>query len=489
MRLTEGARLDWAYAAHLDEARHPLAQHYDVVLFEPQFWPQGAGLPDDMPAIRLERRGEDELILTGEPGGESLILMRSSLSASLMESIFRYYAARHQARAGRPEPAGQAFQTLEQPGDGLVILTPEGVIRYVDERAERLFGRPASQLVGTMLGFPVTTGAFSTLDLISGDQPVSVEMRVADTEWEGEPALAAALRDITVYVRDARALAQAKQFAEAVLNALTAHIAVLDSDGVIVAVNRAWETFAIANGATALERVGVGANYFSICQAAQAAGDTYAGAALDGMQAVLAGRAEVFEMEYPCHAPHEQRWFMLRVTRLAEPAPPGLVVAHVDVTQHRRDAMLDAESELNAQRLLDQGEELRTLEALAAAAAPAPLGTPPSLRETMPEHFHEMALRCMFLLDRAVERRLRRDSLPISDDLRALAEYLGALKAGPRDVIDIYLGALRERTRDLSNRKAQIYAEEGRLLVLELMGYLAAFYRAYLPPVMRATVP
>lgn len=484
MRLAEGAALDWTYAARLEEAAQPLTSYYDVILFEPQAWPQRGELPAQLPTIRLGRRGEDELILTAEPAGESVILVRSSLSAALLENLLQYYVAQRAARLTGHDTVGQALRAAELTGDGVMILTPQGVIQQVNAHAERLFGRPADQLMGAEIGFPVMTETFSTLDLVRDEQPVTVEMRVTQVEWEGQPALLAVLHDITQHARDARASARAQQFAEAVLNALTAHIAVLDSSGVIVAVNRAWEEFAVASGATSLERVGAGANYFDICQAAADAGDVYAQRALAGMQAVLAGQVESFELEYPCDAPDTRRWFMMRATRLAESAPPGLVIAHVDVTQARRDAIAQAELEGGMLDLEEQRAELLTLEALAASTTTSSASA--SLRETMPEHFHDLALRCMFLLDRAVERRLRRDTLPISDDLRALAEFLGSLKAGPRDVIDIYLGALRERTRDLSSQKAQIYAEEGRLLVLELMGYLAAFYRAYLPPVMRA---
>lgn len=485
MRLAEGAALDWTHAARLEEAAQPLADHYDVMLFEPQAWPQGRGLPAQLPAIRLERRGEDELVLTAEPSGDSVILVRSSLSAALLENLLQYYAAQRAPHPVSWDAAGQALRAAELAGDGVVILTPQGVIRQVNAQAERLFGRPAGRLIGMELGFPVVAGAFSTLDLVRGEQPIAVEMRVTQVGWEGQPALLAVLRDVTLHVQDARASAQAQQFAESVLNALTSHIAVLDNDGVIVAVNRAWEDFAAANGAVSLEHVGVGSNYFDVCQAAADAGDPYAQRALEGMRAALAGQIAFFELEYPCDAPDVQRWFMMRVTRLAEPAPPGLVVAHVDITQPRRAAITQAELEGGAMSLEEQRAELLTLEALAASTAPASTAPAP-LRETMPEHFQELALRCMFLLDRAVERRLRQETLPISDDLRALAEFLGSLKAGPRDVIDIYLGALRERTRDLSSQKSQVYAEEGRLLVLELMGYLAAFYRFYLPPVMRA---
>src|SRR5258706_609267 len=57
-------------------------------------------------------------------------------------------------------------------------------------------------------------------------------------------------------------------------------------------------------------------------------------------QAVLEGLLPEFKLEYPCHSPTEQRWFLLRVTPLpgapgAGGAPGGAVVAHLDITEHK----------------------------------------------------------------------------------------------------------------------------------------------------------
>ena len=50
------------------------------------------------------------------------------------------------------------------------------------------------------------------------------------------------------------------------LNALPAHIAVIDRTGLIVLVNRAWTEFALANGGDPAKGVAVGANYLDVCR-------------------------------------------------------------------------------------------------------------------------------------------------------------------------------------------------------------------------------
>ena len=49
-----------------------------------------------------------------------------------------------------------------------------------------------------------------------------------------------------------------------VLDSLTAHIAVLDAEGSILAVNEGWRRFALENGGDA-DRCCVGANYLRTC--------------------------------------------------------------------------------------------------------------------------------------------------------------------------------------------------------------------------------
>jgi hypothetical protein len=51
--------------------------------------------------------------------------------------------------------------------------------------------------------------------------------------------------------------------------------------------------------------------------------------------------------------------------------------------------------------------------------------------------------------------------------------------AGPRDLVDMHGLALKIKTREVTPQKMGAYVEEGRFLILELMGYLAAFYRNY----------
>jgi PAS domain S-box-containing protein len=123
-------------------------------------------------------------------------------------------------------------------------------------------------------------------------------------------------------------------FASSILDALTAHIAVLDENGTIVAVNKAWRDFAAANPPVT-GNVCQGSDYLAVCNAAEGEDRLQALAFSEGIREVMEGRQKVFTLEYPCHSPAEKRWFAGRVTRFAGPESVRIVVAHENITDRK----------------------------------------------------------------------------------------------------------------------------------------------------------
>jgi DNA-binding response OmpR family regulator len=100
-----------------------------------------------------------------------------------------------------------------------------------------------------------------------------------------------------------------------------------------------------------------------------------------------------------------------------------------------------------------------------------------SLRESHSEVFEDLIRQYEGLLDRALETQSYKIDAPPSDKVQDLSERLGFLRAGPRDLIEIHTIALRNKVKETNMTKMLAYAEEGRLLLLESMGYLVAYYR------------
>lgn len=167
------------------------------------------------------------------------------------------------------------------------------------------------------------------------------------------------------------------------LNAISAQIAVVDSQGMVRAVNDAWTRFARMNGAPPGENF-IGYNYLEICSNATGEGAEQAIQVGEGLSKVLSGEQKEFELEYPCHAPGERRWFVLRITAI--PGDKGAVITHINVTSQKlmqrmmqgmnRDLeerfsrrTLELENESSVRRLMEEEARSREeqLEALVSA--------------------------------------------------------------------------------------------------------------------------
>jgi len=152
------------------------------------------------------------------------------------------------------------------------------------------------------------------------------------------------------------ALRDSERFAYATVDALEAHIAILDETGTILAVNHAWHTFASCNAvvtATMLE----GANYLAVCDRATGLHAVEAGVVAAGLRELSTGHRKYFTLEYSCHAPNEPRWFMLRATRFAGDGPIRIVVAHENITARKLAEMERITAERNLEQTVQEMEE------------------------------------------------------------------------------------------------------------------------------------
>jgi len=128
-----------------------------------------------------------------------------------------------------------------------------------------------------------------------------------------------------------------------------------------------------------------------------------------------------------------------------------------------------------------QNREIQSLEQISGSPSMVTAGTygMKPLIESSPEIFNELVQYYGNLLDQALKQQNYRVDYDFSEKLNILADQLGLLRVGPRDVVQIHTMALKEKNRDAPYKKTQAYIEEGRLMVLELMGNIVSFYRNY----------
>ncbi|MBW2437121.1 MAG: LuxR C-terminal-related transcriptional regulator [Desulfobacterales bacterium] len=155
-----------------------------------------------------------------------------------------------------------------------------------------------------------------------------------------------------------------ESLANIILDALSAHIAILDEKGVILKTNRAWQNFADVNRlqhpaeATPM-------NYLSVCDLAKGDHSKEAKTVAEGIRSVIKGEVNEFLLDYPCHSPNQKRWFYMRVTRIPGPGPMRAVVSHENITALKlaEEALKahEKELELKTQHLEETNTALKVL--------------------------------------------------------------------------------------------------------------------------------
>jgi PAS domain S-box-containing protein len=224
---------------------------------------------------------------------------------------------------------------------------------------------------------------------VEGRTPFKAEVRFrrADGEWRWIGSHAAPRfspggaflghvglsSDITERRQAERAIHDAQRFAQSTIDALSSHVCVLDETGTIIAVNQAWRNFAESNAKTdfgdagtapcdgpgsSLDAVSEGANYLAVCDSAAGAYSTGAAEAAAGIRAVLEGKRTQYSTEYPCHAPGEQRWFIIRVTRFLINRIPRILVEHINITERKLGEQALRSSEEKFRQLAENVREV-----------------------------------------------------------------------------------------------------------------------------------
>ncbi len=143
--------------------------------------------------------------------------------------------------------------------------------------------------------------------------------------------------------------------ARSAFDALSAHIAVLDRNGVILATNRAWQKHAVKGGLPDNYDYR-GMNYLSVCDATQGEESLDAGRVAAGIRAVIDRELDEFLYDYPCHRPDSQHWFYMRAIRIEGADPVRVVISHEEIT-----ALKLAEQELRANQV-DLNQQKQSLE-------------------------------------------------------------------------------------------------------------------------------
>jgi DNA-binding CsgD family transcriptional regulator len=151
--------------------------------------------------------------------------------------------------------------------------------------------------------------------------------------------------------RKVESLSFSDELARTVLNSLSAHIAILDENGVILETNKSWHMYAVESGMPEnCDHKGV--NYLEICDGTTGSEADDAGNVAEGIRAVIRGDLEEFLYDYPCHSADGPHWYYMRTIRMAGPGPVRVVVSHEEITALKlaEEALKKSQEELFEQK-------------------------------------------------------------------------------------------------------------------------------------------
>jgi PAS domain S-box-containing protein len=249
-----------------------------------------------------------------------------------------------------------------------VVIHDQGQILQVNQAAVELYGYEQAELIGQSIYKLIAPEfrayierrvaeedetAYEAAGLRKDGSVFVSEVRARAIPYQDRMVRVAAIRDITDRKRVEEALRQSHEFLQAALDALSAHIAILDSAGQIVTVNASWRRFADEND-LAWEDYGVGRNYLA---AAGIGSGADAAEVAAGIGEVTSGRREQFWMQYPCHSPWEERWFEMRVARFDSSQGVRVAVSHENITERVRALHALQQSEAKFRGFVEQSAD------------------------------------------------------------------------------------------------------------------------------------
>ncbi len=160
---------------------------------------------------------KDELSLLNEIAGD----------VGLALHTIKIGEERKQALKQLEESEARLRTIISKNADSIIIVDGNGIVRFINPAAEKLFGFGKKKMVGELFGFPVVVGETTEIEIIQKGRKTTVaEMRMVGIKWQGKAVHLASLRDITEHKQTEQALQLSLERSQRILQETVSALAI-----------------------------------------------------------------------------------------------------------------------------------------------------------------------------------------------------------------------------------------------------------------------
>jgi PAS domain S-box-containing protein len=200
-----------------------------------------------IPIVVLTGLDEKEMAKDAIKEGAQDYIYKNDLDSGILENSLRFAIERHQLIMQLEKRKNQVRESelrfrriIEKNVDGILILSHEGQIKFINPAGEKILGKAWGELSNHLFDRELHLSESVELHVVWKEEETRfVEIRGKEIEWEGKRAYLASIRDITERKQLEKSLAVEKEQLDITLRSIGDGVIATDKDGDILLINPA----------------------------------------------------------------------------------------------------------------------------------------------------------------------------------------------------------------------------------------------------------